>query len=219
MTAVWTRPGPFERHLREAIVLNRERAPLYAQLSGGASRAISRTLIRYEILLLPVARWYDRRADRYHAAGVPLLEDAFVSMELTPAFRGRDAGSIEGPRLRPSGREMARAVRRALATGGFAAAAALCVSALEEVENEPRFHGMIRHTLESTLRLAELAPRHARMAAERGLGSPEGVSRALIRLHTLGFGAATRLDRRAAPLQQRGIPIIVGDVPPVPRAS
>ena len=52
----------FERHLREAIALNRERAPKYAAISGGATRPISRALISAELALLPVARWFDAAA-------------------------------------------------------------------------------------------------------------------------------------------------------------
>src|SRR5215207_3680309 len=90
------RVGPFEHHLREAIALNRERAPRYAALSDGASRPISRGLIAAEYLLLPVARWFDRRAASYHRAGIPLLEDLFVPMALTPAFGSVQMVSDDG---------------------------------------------------------------------------------------------------------------------------
>nr|MBA2571563.1 hypothetical protein [Gemmatimonadota bacterium] len=72
--------GAFETHLREAIALNRERLPLYAQLTDGASLPISRRLIRAELLALPLARYFDRRAQPYERAGIPLLSEAFVSM-------------------------------------------------------------------------------------------------------------------------------------------
>ena len=208
--------GPFELHLREAIALNRERAPLYARLSEGRSRAISRSLILQERLLLPVARWFDGRAEPYHRAGVPLLGDAFVSMDRTPAFAAPGHPLPVPPRLRPNGRHLARAVRAALRGEGLPAAERIMRREIETLSAEPAFHGMLRHMLESTLRIAVLAPHHERMASDRGLPSPRPISLRILRLHLRGFPAAVRLDRRAEPLQRRGIPIIVNDVPPIP---
>lgn len=78
--------GVFERHLRDAVRLNRDRAPRYAELSDGRSRSVSRQLIATEILLLPLARWFDRRVRVYHRAGVPVIAALFVSMDTTPPF-------------------------------------------------------------------------------------------------------------------------------------
>jgi len=77
-------PGVFEGHLREAIALNRARAPVYARLSQGRSRVVSEALILAERATLPLARWYDTRARPYHDAGVPLMPSMFVSMEGLP---------------------------------------------------------------------------------------------------------------------------------------
>jgi hypothetical protein len=207
------RPGPFELHLREAIELNLERAPLYAALSAGASRPISRTLIRYERLLIPVARWFDRRAEPYHRAGVPLLHEAFVSMEEAPSFQEPGDPLPPPPRLRPIAREVVRRARTGLDEQGFTGAATALQHELETLAVEPVYHGMLRHMLESALRVASLAPRHERLARERGLSSPRRISERLLRLHLLGLGAAIRIDRRAEPLQRQGIGIVVRDVP------
>ncbi|MBA4158227.1 MAG: hypothetical protein H0X65_12220 [Gemmatimonadetes bacterium] len=209
-------PGAFERHLLEAVELNRHRAPLYAQLTNGQSRAISRSLIRYERLLIPVARWFDRRAEPYHRAGVPLLEEAFVSMERTPEWLPYREPSSYRPRLRPRGGRIAREVRRAFRQRGFPGAAAALERHLGLLATEPSYHCMLRHLLESTLRITVLAPEHDRLARELGLRSPLGISSRLLRLHLCGCGSSVRLDARAAPLQARGIALIGQDVPPVP---
>jgi hypothetical protein len=209
-------PGPFELHLREALELNRKRAPLYAALTGGESQPISRSLIRMEWMLIPVARWYDRRARPYHEGGVPLLEDVFVSMSETPDFAEFREPQPRQPAIRLDGPAIGRGVRRAFVELGFAGAAARLEEELRCLEEEPSFHCMTRHLLESTLRISLLAPLHARAATARGLPSPIALFRQLIRIHLWGIPSAVRLDRRAAPIQQRGVPILCQDVPPIP---
>jgi hypothetical protein len=54
------------------------------------------------------------------------------------------------------------------------------------------------------------------MARERGMPSPEPLLSILLRAHLWGLGPAGALDRRARPIQQRGIPILVQDLPPIP---
>ena len=212
-----TSVGPFEHHLREAIALNRERAPHYAALSDGASRPISRALIAAECLLLPVARWFDRRAAPYHRAGVPLLEDLFVPMALAPAFgsvrpMADDRPSGSGPRPRA----IRRRVGRAYAEGGFASADAALADELAALAVAPRADCLVRHLLESAHRLATLAPHHLARCEEQGLASPAPLLARLLRLHLWGLTSASALDRRARPLHARGVPILAQDLPPIP---
>ncbi|MBA4159172.1 MAG: hypothetical protein H0X65_17100 [Gemmatimonadetes bacterium] len=207
----------FQRHLREAIELNRERLPLYSQLTDGASERISRRLIWSERLALPVAWYIDRRASGYLQAGIPLVCDEFVSMELTPPFRAR-APIAPQPvtTFRPTDtRRVRRAVRGSYRQGGFPGVSAVLEGELRRLEDAPTYHCMLRHLLESALRIANLAPIQAARAEELGMDSPEGLSWLLLRLHLLTLEDAARLDRAAAPLQAEGIPIICQDVPPI----
>ena len=151
--------GPFERHLREAIILNRERAPRYAALSGGSSWPVSRRLIAAEILLLPVARWFDWRAGRYHRAGVTLLEPLFESMAQAPAFGSlTSVGNLTMPavRLRPA--SMRRRVWQAYRSGGFPFAATALERELAGLDANTMRNSLVRHLLESSHRLATPAP-------------------------------------------------------------
>ena len=208
--------GPFERHLREAIALNRERAPRYAALSGGASRIISRRLIAAEYALLPVARWFDRRAAPYHRAGIPLLESLFESMTLAPAFAaaevtGRSVTKL--PRLRTA--PIKRRVWRAYRDGTFKEAAKALESELSQLASSPASNALVRHLLASAQRVATLAPGHESLALERGLASPTPLLARLFRLHLLGLRTAAALDWRAHPLQSSGIAILAQDLPPI----
>ncbi|HEX2094139.1 MAG TPA: hypothetical protein VHG28_17175 [Longimicrobiaceae bacterium] len=208
----------FAKHLEDAIRLNLERMPLYSRLTGGESGAVSRRLIRWERLALPVARWVDRRARPYQARGIPVVTADFVSMAGTPEFRER---APEPPLplsdfRRADARRIRRAVGRALARGGFAGAAAALRGELAALEAARCYHCMLRHLLESMLRIAVLAPRHAARAEALGMRPPVGLSRLLLRLHLLVLADAAKLDAQAAPIQARGIPILCQDVPPIP---
>ena len=212
-------PGPFERHLRDAIALNRERAPVYAALSNGASRRISRVLIAAEWMLLPMARWFDRRAAPYERASVPLLESLFLPMSTAASLVDHPVSvrELAGQMVRPS--KIRQRVRRAFAEGGFPAAEVVLAKELDALRAQPETDCLLRHLLESTHRLAHLAPVHDAAARARGLPSPAPMLARLLRLHLLGFRSAALLDLWARPLQARGIPILARDLPPITAES
>jgi len=206
-----------ERHMREALALNRARAPLYAELTRGRSRGISRTLVWAERAAIPVARYLDWRAAEFQRAGIAVVCDDFVPMHDTPAFRPRADDPPPLSAFAPADvRGLRRAVRRAYRAGGFAAASGALEGEVERLSAVPAFHCMTRHLLESALRVSNGAQRHAAEARARGIASPAGLSRTLLELHLGALGASARLDRRAAPLQAEGVPILCQDVPPIP---
>ena len=208
--------GPFERHLREAIALNRERAPRYAELSGGASRIISRRLIAAEYALLPVARWFDRRAAPYHRVGIPLLESLFESMALAPAFVAAPVTSRSATAfVRLPTAPIRRRVWRAYRDGQFPDVVRALEHELAKLAASHAPNALVRHLLQSAQRLATLAPRHEALALERGLASPAPIQARLLRLHLLGLRIAAGLDWRAHPLQSKGIAILAQDLPPI----
>jgi hypothetical protein len=212
--------GCMARHLREAVRLNRERMPLYSELTGGRSRAISRRLIWAERFSMPVAWYVDSRARSFQRLGIPVVCADFEPMDRTPAFRPR----IEDPpplsAFAPAdSRRIARAVKRAYDAGGFAGAGAVLEEEINALAHVPGFNCMTRHLLESALRITNGAQRYAADAEARGVASPARLSRALLSMHLTTLGEAARLDRRAAPLQAEGIPIICQDVPPIPPFS
>jgi hypothetical protein len=207
--------GAFEQHMLDAIALNEARAPLYSALTDGASLAISRRLILSERSLLPVARWFDRRARRWERAGLPILEELFVPMGTTPAFAERSKES-PGPGNAALDGSVRRRVMRAYRDDGFEGAALALHHAIESLSVEPGADCLVRHLLESAYRLAVLAPRQIDAARERRMASPRWLLSLLLRLHLWGLGQARDLDARARPLQARGIPILAQDLPPIP---
>lgn len=209
--------GCMERHLREALHLNRARAPLYAAETGGRSRPISRALIWSERAALPAARYLDWRAAEWQRAGIPVVCGDFEPMDRTPAFVVREPDPPPLSAFAPTdARGMRRSVARAYRTGGFPAAGAVLEAEVARLSAIPAFHCMTRHLLESALRVSNGAPRYEEEARARGLSSPAELSRTLLDLHLAALGEAARLDRRAAPLQAEGVPIVCRDVPPIP---
>jgi hypothetical protein len=206
--------GGFERHIREAIELNRRRAPLYAEASAGVSLAISRSLIRRERMLLPFARWLDGRAEGYRRAGIPIMDELFVSMSGAPSFLARTPPSL--PTRDPTDiRGMVRALRRAARDGGLPGALPLLDAELVRLTADAGCWCMLRHLLESARRVASCSAPHAERARQAGLPSPLWIHRLLFRLHLLGLPGAAALDLRALPLQRAGIPILCRDLPPI----
>jgi hypothetical protein len=209
-----------ELHLREAAHLNRQRMPIYSALTGGRSRGISRRLIWTERLAIPVAWYVDWRARRFLRAGIRVTCDDFVPMAHTPALRERIADPPPLSAFAPSDpRRVRRTIDEAYRSGGFAAASTAIEREIDQLQATPAFHCMTRHLLESALRIRNQAPVYEAQARERGLRSPAGVSRLMLNLHLSTLGEAAKLDRRAAPLQAEGIPIICQDVPPIPPAA
>lgn len=124
----------------------------------------------------------------------------------------RGASARPAPRPAAIGRRVSAAYRRR----SFPAAADAIEAELAALAAYPEEYALLRHLLESARRVAELAPVHAALAVEHGLRSPEWLSSILLRLHLWGLVLAAVLDRRARPLQARGIAILAQDLPPIP---
>jgi hypothetical protein len=206
-------PGPFEQHLRDAIALNRHRAPHYSSRSGGRSRSISRALIAAEWALLPVARWFDRRAEPYHRAGIPLLDEVFTSMEEVPPLGSCSPRLTSATYRPPEVAAIRRRVRSEFVAAGFGAAERAISVELSRLDRDSHLDCTLRHLLESAHRIAALAPQHIARARSAGLASPESLIARLLRLHLRGLPLAAWLDARARPVQMAGIPILEQDLP------
>ncbi|MBH24590.1 MAG: hypothetical protein CMH57_09090 [Myxococcales bacterium] len=218
---VQTHPDQFTLHMREAIALNRARAPLYAERTHGASRWLSRMLVASEIACLPLARYFDHAARPFNAAGVGVVADDFVSMSLAgdPTRPPRYTGRAERRQVKALRRDVAtytRDARRLLRQGDFRGVARLTATAIEGVEaHEARcgaHFAMTIHLMESVGRAAANAPRHMDASG----GASEGLSRRLVGVQLWCVSSGVPLDRRAQRSHALGVGILVNDVPPIP---
>ncbi|MBU6153596.1 MAG: hypothetical protein KGP28_04775 [Bdellovibrionales bacterium] len=196
--------------------------PLYSSLSEGRSEAISRWLLLSEQMALPLCRIPDRWARRFNAAGIPIVKEEFLSMEKVPDFKEKLPFSPSSlahfsPR---SGNKIATALLRAYRTGGFEGASSAANRELNGLGSDLTFHPMLRHMLESVIRVANLAPLHENRRLELSLKeSTLGLSKWLFFSHFSAFQFATWLDAKAAPLHAEGLPIVFQDVPAIPPVS
>lgn len=213
--------GALERHIREALYINTQRLPLYSQASGGKTASLSRKLMRYQKMSIFSAHWMDRYARKFQRHGVPIMQEDYVSMEATPAFRERFEGSP--PRLeqlrRPDVHALVRDLKRAKASDDFSQARAVLRKALEEVHAPQGFLCAYRHLLESLLRISTLAEQHERLAREKGAPSPRKFSWFLYWGHLPLLKSTLAFDVQAAPIQAEGVPFLANDFPPVPAES
>ena len=87
--------------------------------------------------------------------------------------------------------------------------------ALTEI-SEDRMNAMRRHIEESLHRVRTVAPRLRELAADHALPDPQPLLQKLAWWHERALPLCDRLDALARPLQQRGIPILVNDLPVIP---
>jgi hypothetical protein len=214
--------GPFEEHLRDAIELNRKRAPLYSRLSRGRSETVSKWLIRSELLALPLCGIPDRWGRRFIQAGVPIVQEEFMPMRGAPAFQERFPFSPSpfSAFIPKNGNAIAASILKGYRTGGFSGAGGVASRELVALGSDHTFHPMLRHLLESVVRISNLAPLHEKRRLELSIkGSTLGLSKWMFFSHFSAFQFATWIDAKAAPLHAEGLPIVYQDVPPIPARS
>lgn len=212
----------FRHHIREAMRLNRERRPLYAQLSNYESIEISNRLIFLESLVKTgtyLFANYDREARPFQEAGIPIVCAEYVDMKHVPPFQeGFKNGAPDIKNFKKlDSYVLKKALKRAFADGDLSNLHATLTPIIEDLEREPRFNCLLRHTLESMARIAWLAPAHEARAKELGLSkSPLELSKKMIDGHFMLMKDIIALDEQAAKVQAMNIPIICQDVPAIP---
>lgn len=202
-------------HLLDAIKLNLKRLPRYASLSKGRSLPVSVLMIFSELISLPTALALDYRSRYWRNRGVPVFVHEFVDMELTPKFK--DSFTVKFPAKKRGSfvlpkNEMIRFIKE----GQRQELSALLAGLIQELEEAQAFNCMLRHTLESFLRCSNLASLHIEAAAAKGIKTPERFCADVLFAHLMALDFCRFLDWLARPVQQRGIPIILQDVPPIP---
>lgn len=209
----------FEKHLREAIKINKERKPLYTQLTKGSSRKISNILILTEILTLPIAIYIDFRARKFNKAGIPIVYKDFVSMDKVPEF----ATNIHPVNTPPTDfhemliQQTKTELTKQCKSGNFEEVCKIADNTLMKINENKSYFGMLRHLLESILRIASLAPGYIKQSEELKIKSTKKLSLLMLRIHIFALSFAVDLDKLAVPIQTQGISILLQDVPKIER--
>lgn len=214
----------FADHLEAAIRLNRSRRDVYDRLSGGKSRSLSNRLITLERLTLPAAYGFDRWAKRYQKQGIPIVKGDFVPMQdvrspfAPPRWRGV-ANDQDASRLENWLGDYRKTIRTALGKDDFAGIAQASYDLLKRLdahEESTQTHwAMTKHLVESLGLAAMNAVDYAAMSQ----GETHRLSRTFLRFQSLGLLGSISLDRKAQALHQKGIGILVNDIPHIPFAQ
>ncbi len=217
--------GPFVKHLVDSIEINSKRLTRYAKLTRGRSVAHSMKLILSEQASIPFAFAIDRLARPYQKAGVPIGDLEFIDMHLIPEFSEKFPFEPEPfeSYVAYDGKALSRSLIAAFRMAGFEGVSEVATVELNRLQTPRAYHCMIRHLLESIIRIANLAPLHEKRAKELGissrLASCNRISRMMFWGHIASFAACAAIDRAAAPFQAKGLPIIWQDVPEIPLTS
>ncbi|HRO68027.1 MAG TPA: hypothetical protein PL182_10720 [Pseudobdellovibrionaceae bacterium] len=210
----------FREHLQDAIALNTARAELYAALTEGASRDVSKRLIETERMMLrgTYVLDVDNMALRFDRAGIQVTCESYVSMNLVPDFRSE---FLDGPvpeskdydikKLRISER-----LHRAFFSRDDAKLLAATQEILKVMKSEHRLYCLSRHLVESIARITALIPIHEAETRAKGVRSPRQLHLLMIRGHLALIERSRQIDEKAKPFNKAGIPLICQDVPPVP---
>lgn len=205
-------------HIREAMMLNKQRKPLYMQLSHGQSKTVSDKLIWLERKLLLAVPFADAWAAPYQAAGIQILCQDLIEMSETPKFQNRNpegVDSLHGYR-RPNITAIQSRLLELFRAKAYLPLAEYADSEIKDLDQKPRYNCMVRHILESIRRMAALTPIHERNALAKNMLSTEMLSRTILRTHIMLLNDFAEIDELAAPLQANALPILCQDVPYIP---
>lgn len=203
----------FSEHIRESIHINETRKPIYSSLTNGRSEGIFKLLLTSERFTLPVAKFYDWRAEDFQKNGVPLFCYEFMSMNATPAFNPQELVVPKEKFVSYDYRPVKQMLLAAIRAKDISEIKLVAYEAVAELEKTPEYHCMLRHMLESIYRFAYFLPKQIEAAESRGLKSPLGMSLEVMRLHALSLGTSNHIDEKSAPIQEDGIPILCSELP------
>ena len=205
------------RHLKEAIDLNTERMPLYGKLTDGVSVKYSKRLIFYERLALSGAWIFDRVGDRLQGKGVPYMKAEFVEMALTPKFSETYPAHIDYEKSlqQVDVRPFKKQIKEQTNKRDFNAVVHTCHHFLEGLNQQPHVYCMLRHLIESLGRIAFMIPVHQEKCASLNLKFPIRYSIFLLHTHRLMLNQAINFDEDIAQIQNKGIPFLYQDLPPI----
>jgi len=212
---------PFTGHVREAIEVNKARQKYYADISKGATSKVSLLYTSLEYSLFPITFVFDRWAQKFRSAGIPVLAEDFVPMS--------GISSVDKPLLRRGmldrvGRRELRKMLRAWQWKSSLAAARkdflkvqlLAINVLHELRQMELRHNcnlsLTIHFVESVGLASRNADRLSRQYAKRA----DNFYRAFIAIQISGVRLFSKVDLQAQPFHRAGIGIIVNDLPAIP---
>ena len=203
-------------HVREAVAHNKSVTPIYEELSDGRSLLLSKSLIISEEISLLFLKKMDREARVYQEKGIPLLCEEIADMKNIPLFL--NSSSLE---LRPrqlfgyNQKKFNQQLKSLLKNNQIDKAYEVTARDLVSLEDYPNQLCLTRHFLESIARTLLLTAKHREGAKQSGLPDPINIIKQFITIQRRALPIANYLDKKAFPLQAKGLLIYCQDVPAI----
>jgi len=211
----------FKIHVKEAMEINRHRRDFYAEMSGGKTRSISNGHIFVEKLIYLWAAAYDRKDRVYYddfekSPFCSILMDMATTPELQTEleFPEKAYQEITKKEMKAFKKDLKESFNKKDMKAFEAKIDAFMSS--EKMDN-PYFHCLVRHYLESIMRTSMLIPAMKKLAAKKGLKDPEAVMRHFIAYQVGGLSLGNHFDKLAEPHQTNGLRLFCRDNPFIPK--
>jgi len=210
----------FKQHLTEAIDLNRSRRSYYTSIAGVNACFLSHFLVTTELMCLPLARYFDRRAQQFIEQGIPIIQNDFVSMEnirdkSTPPEYTNIAKKSQCADIKNTLKETRTNSLHALKDDNYGDVCRIistCLHHIESIEQEAQAHfAMVKHVVESAGYAALNAPSYIEKETET-----QTLARQLIAIQVRLLEGSVLMDQVAQTCHRKGAGIIINDVPPIP---
>ena len=208
--------GCVERHIQDAISINKLRLKLYQRESRPAEKQFKKLILMEKLMILP-SRYLDARARIYNQEGHRLFCDDLVPMRTVPEFSGTKAPPTTS--YSPVTKEDIHAVKKnlsqALNAGREEFKQAITQQLQTFLKRPKEYHCLTRHFLESMAKAASNWSRYEKEAQDLKLPSPDKLMTSYLKNHLLALGLVAKLDRNAAGIQEQGLALFCQDVPPI----
>lgn len=216
-TLAYSNEFAIRRHLHDATQINQKRAILYAELTNNKSFPLSQELILMESLSKLITYKIDKKANKYMEKGIKLFDDDLVVMSFTPEFKTHFPKD-ERPTTRveitmgPYSKSWKKAVDENDLDFVYSEALTLLNVGVLKHKNQ---NCLTRHFVESIARSIMNHELHRDKARLTSLEDPKPLLDKFLKIQIFGLKWASSLDRRAYPIQAKGVPLFCQDVPPI----
>ena len=204
----------FASHIKEAILINKERRRYYASVSMSRTRSLSNTLIGLEYLAIPIAWYFDTCAIRFNKKGFRIILDDFVPMHVKPANniipQSKPLTKIISSEVNKRICVYIKLLKKKPNLNQVTTESEKLYNWLKHREGENQvYFAMSLHLLESVLLIAKNGTEYC----EASDGKTMRLTWQLIKLHLFALRFSLIIDKKANLFHQEGIGIVVNDLP------
>lgn len=204
-------------HVKEAMELNRQRRELYRDdMNFDAAKVLNR-LILVEKLMLPFSYSLDNSVKELQAANIPMWCYDLIPMNTVPEYQTQ----VPPPHERYLGfpNKTIHFIKKQMKDFRFKDRNQLYQSISMVISNDLSNHSyncVTRHFLESAARTLKLSDERISITPDHLQNKLSKATEKLIKQLGLALSFSKNLDKKAAPIQMRGVPVLCQEMPPIP---